>query len=458
MTLKQTLRTTTKTINGDSLTPILIFRRLQGERKFLLESSSKQETSGRYSFIGANPRKTYEGNHNILTEIIHATNKTYTYEGELLELLKQVMPRITNNEDFPFTGGAVGYVSYGASLKQTKFTEDELDLPEMLFHIYDTLVIFDHVTDEVTLIHTNIEAVQVEPNLDELVEQILHGEEEEDKEFTLKRFESDFTKEKFEEIVVKAQQYIEQGETEQIVLSRRFTASFGGDPFALYRKLRKQNPSPYMYFLDFDDHYIIGTSPESIVSVKDKRVKTNPIAGTRRRGRTTAEDVELEKELRNNKKELAEHDMLVELGKRDLSTICLPDTIEVTNYLETVRYEHVMHLVSEVEGTLSPVLHPLDALIACTPAGTVVGSPKQRAMEIIDDLETVHRSFYGGAIGYIGFNGNMDFALAIRTMLVKNGKAYVQSGAGIVADSIPAQEFNETTNKAKSLTSIAEGE
>lgn len=458
MTLKQTLRTTTKTINGDSLTPILIFRRLKGERKFLLESSSKQETSGRYSFIGVNPRKTYEGNGNTLTEIIHASNKTYTYEGELLALLKQVMPRITNNEDFPFTGGAVGYVSYGASLKQTKFTEDELDLPEMLFHIYDTLVIFDHVTDEVTLIHTNIEAVQVEPNLDELVEQILHGEEEADKEFTLKGFESDFTREKFEEIVVKAQQYIEQGETEQIVLSRRFTATFGGDPFALYRKLRKQNPSPYMYFLDFDDHYIIGTSPESIVSVQNNRVKTNPIAGTRRRGRTTAEDVELEHELRNDKKELAEHDMLVELGKKDLSTICLPDTIEVTNYLETVRYEHVMHLVSEVEGTLSPVLHPLDALIACIPAGTVVGSPKQRAMEIIDDLETVHRSFYGGAIGYIGFNGNMDFALAIRTMLVKDGKAHVQAGAGIVADSIPAYEFNETTNKAKSLLSIAEGE
>ena len=231
-------------------------------------------------------------------------------------------------------------------------------------------------------------------------------------------------------------------------------ADFNGDPFSLYRKLRKRNPSPYMYYMEFDDHVVVGTSPESIVSVSNGKVMTNPIAGTRRRGVDKEEDMALEKELLADPKELAEHDMLVDLGRNDLKKVCLPDSVQVTSYMEVVRYEHVMHIVSEAEGTLSPVLHSLDALAACLPAGTVTGTPKKRAMELIDELEKMDRGIYGGAIGYIGFNGNMDFALTIRTMVVKDGKAYVQAGAGIVQASDPTAEFMETANKAKSLLEV----
>ncbi len=209
-----------------------------------------------------------------------------------------------------------------------------------------------------------------------------------------------------------------------------------------------------MYYMEFDDHIVVGTSPESLVRVSDGKVMTNPIAGTRRRGKDEAEDAALEKELLEDPKELAEHDMLVELGRSDMEGICETDSVQVTSYKEMVRYEHVMHLVSEVEGKLSPVLHSLDALTACLPAGTVTGSPKKRAMELIDDLEKMDRGIYGGAIGYIGFNGNMDFALTIRTMVLKDGKAYVQAGAGIVEASDPTAEFMETVNKARSLLEV----
>ncbi|AMQ04556.1 anthranilate synthase component I family protein [Sporosarcina psychrophila] len=455
MSREQTsLRTTMKKLNGDSLTPILIFRRMQGQRKFLLESSSKHEGSGRYSFLGMDPLKSYSGRDGILEEHVYATGKKYVHEGDLFVLLKRLMPRITDDIDFPFTGGAVGYVGYGAGSDSVTRSHDDMGFPDVNFNIYETIIIFDHVLNEVTLLHTEINPEQSAPDLDALAESMLSGPEKEELAFALSDYSCSVTQQQFEELVREAKGYIEQGEAEQIVLSRRLVADFNGDPFSLYRKLRKRNPSPYMYYMEFDDHVVLGTSPESIVSVSNGKVMTNPIAGTRRRGVDKAEDLALEKELLADPKELAEHDMLVELGRNDLKKVCLPDSVQVTSYMEVVRYEHVMHIVSEAEGTLSPVLHSLDALTACLPAGTVTGTPKKRAMELIDELEKMDRGIYGGAIGYIGFNGNMDFALTIRTMVVKDGKAYVQAGAGIVQASDPTAEFMETANKAKSLLEV----
>jgi anthranilate synthase component I len=455
MSREQTsLRTTMKKVNGDSLTPILIFRRMQGQRKFLLESSSKHEGSGRYSFLGMDPLKSYIGRNGKLDEHVYATGKKYVHEGDLFVLLKRLMPRITDDIDFPFTGGAVGYVGYGAGSDSVTRSNDDMGFPDVNFNIYETIIIFDHVLDEVTLLHTEINPEQSAPDLDALAESMLSGPEKKESTFEISDYTCSVTQRQFEDLVREAKGYIEQGEAEQVVLSRRLVADFNGDPFSLYRKLRKRNPSPYMYYMEFDDHVVVGTSPESLVRVSNGKVMTNPIAGTRRRGVDKAEDIALEKELLADPKELAEHDMLVELGRKDMEAVCVPGSVQVTSYMEVVRYEHVMHLVSEAEGTLSPVLHSLDALTACLPAGTVTGTPKKRAMELIDELEKMDRGIYGGAIGYIGFNGNMDFALTIRTMVVKGGKAYVQAGAGIVLASDPTAEFMETVNKARSLLEV----
>jgi anthranilate synthase component I len=448
------LRTTMKKLNGDSLTPILIFRRLQGKQKFLLESSSIQKGSGRYSFIGMNPVKAYRGQEGEIEELDYTNGRSYTHEGDLYKLLKRLMPRITDDVNFPFTGGAVGYVGYGAARNGEKREADDLEMPDVYFNIYDTIIIYDHELHEVTLLHTEINPVYGGPNLEALEEMILNGVTEKEAEVSMSSYRCKVTQQQFEDQVREAISFIDDGVAEQIVISRRLEANIQGDPFALYRKLRKSNPSPYMYYMEFEDHTVIGTSPESLVKVTGDTVMVNPIAGTRCRGGNRAEDLALEEELRNDPKELAEHDMLVELSKKEMHEMCIPETVRVSNYKETVRYEHVMHLVSEIEGTLAHGLHAIDALKTSLPAGTVTGSPKSVAMDIIDQLEKQHRGIYGGAIGYIGLNGNIDFALTIRTMLIKEGIAYVQAGAGVVRQSNPTDEYLETVNKAKSLLKI----
>ncbi|MCG3087611.1 anthranilate synthase component I family protein [Sporosarcina cyprini] len=448
---KTSIRITEKKIEGDSLTPILIFRRLHGTQRFLLESSSQHEGSGRYSFIGVNPIKAYRGKAGKVEEFVYQTGVSYTHEGELFTLLKRLMPRIAEAGPYPFMGGAVGYVGYGAAKVNDEVT-DETGLPDANFNIYDTVIIFDHLLNEVTLLHTRIHPETGNtPDLEALADKITNGPVEEEKPVALSEFRSNQTKQTFEANVEEAQRFIAEGTAEQIVLSRRMEADIEGDPFVLYRKLRKRNPSPYMYYMEFEDHTVIGTSPESLVRVSGDTVMTNPIAGTRRRGKNQAEDIALEEELRNDPKELSEHQMLVELSKREMTAVCEAETVHVSSCMETVRYEHVMHLVSEVEGTLLPGLHALDALQTTLPAGTVTGSPKQMAMDIIAQLEPDSRGIYGGAIGYIGLNGNIDFALTIRTMLIQDGKAIVQAGAGIVKESVPALEYKETENKARSL-------
>lgn len=453
-TEQTSVRVKMRKLEGDCLTPILLFKRMTGKQKFLLESSSKEEGSGRYSFMGMNPLKSYQGKAGQVVETIHTSAQAYVHEGELFTLLKRLMPRITETSDFPFVGGAVGYVSYDATQPDRSKQTDTLGLPLAYFNTYDTVIIFDHLLNEVTLVHTQITAEHRPPDLDALAKVLVAETETQESSFTLSPYQSSVTQVEFEKLVERAKTYIETGEVEQIVLSRRVEAEFTGDPFSVYRKLRKRNPSPYMYYMEFEDHTVIGTSPESLISVKGQRVVTNPIAGTRRRGVDEAEDKALERELRADAKELAEHNMLVELSKREMNLVCDASTVCVTQDMETVRYEHVMHLVSEVEGTLMQGLHALDALKMCMPAGTVSGSPKKRAMELIDELESLHRGIYGGAIGYIGFNGTIDFALTIRTMLIKAGKAYVQAGAGIVAASDPTSEYLETVHKARSLLEI----
>ncbi len=379
--IKHKLRTTVQKINGDCLTPVLIFNRLQGKRKFLLESSEKHDTTGRYSFIGANPRKTYTGSNTTLTEHAHLTGKSYSYEGDLVKLMKQVMPRVSNNTEYPFTGGAIGYI---------RFNREQGVIPAVTFHVYDTVVIYDHVTDDVTVIHTNIDAEMKAPDMDGIIAQIVAGKEAQPHNHVLGHFAEQTTRDEFAGQVKQAQQLIAAGEAQELVLSRKQLADFSGDAFSLYRDLRVKLPSPYMYYIEFDDHTVIGASPESIISVHDNVLKTHTV--------TKVEDV------------------------------CIKGSIK--------------QMDGFVSGELSPALHPIDALTHLLPADTVTGQPKQTAEAAIRKIEPEQRGLYGGAIGYIGFNGQIDFALASRTLLIKDGKAVTEVGTAITKESIDSDLYH----------------
>lgn len=290
--------------------------------------------------------------------------------------------------------------------------------------------------------------------ISDIEEQLKNGPSLMDVEKCEIQFQPSIDKETFVKMVNQAKKYIERGDIFQVVPSQRFTSNFEGNPFSLYRRLRTSNPSPYMYYLEFDDYTILGTSPESLVKITDGIIKTNPIAGTKPRGKTKEEDERLEQILLNDEKELAEHRMLVDLGRNDLGRVSKIGTVQVSKYMKIERYKYVMHIVSEVIGELRDDVHVVDVVTSCLPAGTVSGAPKIRAMQIINELEQQKRGIYAGAIGYISINGNLDLAIAIRTMIVKDGKAYVQAGAGIVYDSIPESEYEETINKMKALLEV----
>lgn len=445
-------------IEGDLLTPIAIFQRLSGSKKFLLESSLKHEETGRYSFIGSNPTLELKafGEKNELT---FCDGKREVLNGKPIEIVKQLLPERLTNLNIPFIGGGIGYVAYDVIRNYEEIgpeLKDQLQLPDVHLLFYEEVIVFDHFKQKIFLIYTPFQAAKSK----EIIKQKLHIRKKELEEnfyqeqshpFHLEEFQPTMPKDEFTEKIVKAKQHIEAGDIFQVVLSQRLSAKVSGDPFSFYRKLRVQNPSPYMYFLDFEEYQIIGASPESLVSVRDRIVRTNPIAGTRPRGKTDIEDQQLAEDLLVDEKELAEHKMLVDLGRNDLGRICEFGSITLEKYLQIEIYKHVIHLVSQVKGKLQPSVHEVDALIACLPAGTVSGAPKIRAMQIINELETIKRSFYSGAIGYFSVNGNMDFALAIRTMLIKNNHAYIQAGAGIVYDSIPEKEYEETIHKLKAF-------
>ncbi|WP_075619541.1 anthranilate synthase component I [Paenisporosarcina indica] len=441
------------TLNGDTLSPVAIFKRLQGNRKFLLESSLKHEASGRYSFIGANPVKEFRGLATELVETSFLTGETTKYSGKPIELLKKLLPSVVDMDDFPFMGGAVGYIGYDTIALYENIglaLPDDRVMPDLHLLVYETIVIYDHLKQDVTILHTG----NTPNNMVEIELQLAIKECEDVSIQASHPFISNMTKQTFIENVKRAKEQIVNGEIFQVVLSQRLQTPYEGSPFALYRKLRKENPSPYMFYVDFDEHVVLGASPESLLSIQGNQVTTNPIAGTRRRGKSPAEDAMLEKELLSDPKEIAEHRMLVDLGRNDLGHICEIGSIHLTKYMEVEKYQHVMHIVSEVAGTLKADHHPLDALVACLPAGTVSGAPKIRAMQIIQELENVKRGVYAGAVGYIGFNGNIDTALAIRTIVVKDRMAYVQAGAGIVYDSVPEAEYEEILHKTQSLLEV----
>ena len=444
-------------IVADLETPVSAFLKVnRGGYSFLLESVEGGQRLARYSFIGTEPYRVLttsgEDKTNPLPLIAKELNKynIVTVSG---------LPR--------FCGGAVGYLAYETV---TRFEElpspdtDPLNLPESLFMFVDTMLVFDHVTHKIKVLsHVHLDgdieaayqkAVDKIDNLVNRLSQPLQPNQH-NKAATHPmngyRLSSNFSKEEFEASVVKIKQYITTGEAIQVVLSQRLAQPTDVAPFEIYRALRTINPSPYMFFLDFTDFHLIGASPEILVRVEDGMVMTRPLAGTRPRGKSPAEDATLEQELRSDEKERAEHIMLVDLGRNDIGRVSEPGTVEVSDLMDVERYSHVMHLVTHVQGKLRRDMTTFDALRACFPAGTVSGAPKIRAMEIIAKLEPEKRGPYAGAVGYFSFTGNMDMAIAIRTMVMTKGIAYVQAGCGVVYDSVPEREYEESMNKARAL-------
>ncbi|EDG4115177.1 anthranilate synthase component I [Listeria monocytogenes] len=451
----------TKKIDADTLTAILAFQRLSGTGKSLLEGAAKDAEAGRYSIIAINPVheiKVYQ--HDYYIDGIHQVVADPLKEIELfIEKAKE------DEADLPLDSGAIGYVGYDVIALYENLGEipvETRDMPDIRFYVYESFVIMDHQAEELILVQDNCYSGRSEAELDKALEvmftELTTPKKEEHKAVHVPkmRYKSNYTKEEYMGLVKKAKTYIQEGDFFQIVLSQRLEADFTVTPFDYYRKLRLLNPSPYLFFIDFGDTVLIGSSPESLIKTKGRTVITNPIAGTRRRGATKQEDELLASELLADEKELAEHRMLVDLGRNDIGKIAETESVHVPVYLTIERYRFLMHLVSVVEGTLKPGLTAMDALRSTLPAGTVSGAPKIRAMERIYEWENVKRGPYAGAVGYLTKNGDSDFALSIRTMVLHNGKAYVQAGAGIVYDSDPESEYLETLQKAKALLEVGE--
>lgn len=454
--MKRTREILIEELQGDTLTPISIFQRLKGTKKFLLESSHKHEDSGRYSFIGADPAfelKAFAQGSLLITK----DGEEILPEGPL-EALKMLIPQDfqENTYNIPFIGGAVGVVSYDVVRhyeKIGKVPKDEIGIPEVHFMMFEEMIVFDHLEEKVYLVGIdlleNTNSDERKMRLLKRKEEIQRGVDREEGAIHISSFKASLTKEAFVEKVKKALEYIGEGEILQVVLSQRLKAVIQGDPFSFYRKLRIKNPSPYLYYFDFEDYIVLGASPESLIKVKAGKVTTNPIAGTRPRGKTVEEDERLAIELLQDEKELVEHRMLVDLGRNDLERVSDFGTVQLEKYMDIEKYKYVMHIVTELSGKLKMDCSPIDALIATLPAGTVSGAPKIRAMQIINDLEELKRGIYSGAVGYVSVNGNIDFALAIRTMVIKDQQAFIQAGAGIVYDSVPEREYEETLHKLK---------
>lgn len=461
-------------IAADIETPISLFKKVaQGPESFLLESVEGGERWGRYSFIGHRPRLVIRARGEEIEvsgrnqPCIQLRDQPFAYLKNLMEDFQAVpltgLPR--------FFGGLVGYLSYD----MVRFFErlpdpkpDDVGMPDAAFMMPEQVIIYDNLTQTIKVVVNCYvpDHVDRKDAYDQAVEQIEETEKLLHVSVTSQprprgtrqtvALAANMDRKRFEDIVSQAKQYIEQGEAIQVVLSQRFRADLRVEPFEIYRALRRVNPSPYMYYLQFKDGIVVGASPEVLVRLENGRVALRPIAGTRPRGNDAEEDRRLEEELRADPKERAEHVMLVDLGRNDVGRVAAVGTVEVTDLMVVERYSHVMHLVSHVEGDLAPGLDMFDVLRACFPAGTVSGAPKVRAMEIIDELEPTRRGLYAGAVGYFGLSGNMDFCITIRTLLVRGSDIYLQVGAGIVADSDPALEYEETVNKGKALVKALE--
>lgn len=446
---------------ADHVTPIQVFMVLRktGTPSFILESVENRDQWGRYSFIGVNPKKEVKING---TEI-EIDGKKQTVENHISYLIEMVnayqSPVLIDKPKL--TGGFIGYFGYDTirfvEKKLVNVPEDDLNMPECHLCMYDEIMAFDHLTNRVIVIQNvhgdddlETKYKSLEPRARQMIEQIdnfrMTRKDRTDKKET--KIISNLTKEEYQSKVEKAKEYIRNGDIFQVVLSQRFEVESEADPFDVYRCLRTTNPSPYLYFFDFVDYQIAGASPEMLVSVTNGIVTTKPIAGTVPRGTTKKEDDILVRQLMHDPKEQAEHTMLVDLGRNDVGRVSRFGTVRVDNFMSVEKYSKVTHLVSDVQGELREDKTALDALMSILPAGTLSGAPKVRAMEIIDELENKKRGLYGGTVGYLAFDGNIDTCIAIRTVLFKDGKGYVQAGAGIVADSEPEKEYEETKNKA----------
>ena len=454
-------------IDGDIETPISLFKKLCKEKKaFLLESVEGGSKWGRYSYIGRNPFIeiiAYDDNITIIKD-----DEIINRRGDALNVLQEIMDEykmisVEGMEDF--IGGAVGFIGYDL-IKNIcgveNINKDSIKTPDLHLLITKDIIIYDHLKQKIKIV-TN---VKIENSLKEIYEEgllklqsikkeILKTKFSPEKEtkvtFEEIKYTSNETKENFMEKVLKAKEYIKNEEILQVVLSQRFDFNTKINPFRAYRELRTLNPSPYMYYIDFGFYHVVGSSPEILVKVNKDKVETCPIAGTRPRGKSLEEDERYEKDLLKDKKERAEHLMLVDLSKEDIGKIVEEGTVKVDQFMKIQKYSHVMHIVSHVIGKMKKDLNAYDALRVCAPAGTVSGAPKVRALEIIEEFENEKRGIYAGAIGYLGFNGNMDTCIAIRTIVFKDNMAYIQAGAGIVADSNPESEYEETLNKARAL-------
>lgn len=462
-----------KEIFSDIKTPIQVLKILknQSQHVYMLESVENQENWGRYTFLGFKPSMCITCNNGEL--------KVLDDEGNVLEQLQTTHPAIylkemlakyksPKMEGFPsFTGGLVGYFAYDyikyAEPRLKLDADDQEHFKDMDLMLFDKVIAFDNVKQKIIVIANasceNLEEsyAKAAKDIEEIIELIRHGHEADIEPGRLKSdYRKLFEKDAFCDMVNKAKKYIYEGDIFQVVLSNRLEADFEGSLFNTYRMLRTINPSPYMFYFSGDDIEVAGASPETLVKLENGELHTFPLAGTRPRGKNAKEDKELEVELLADEKERAEHNMLVDLGRNDIGKISKFGSVEVEKYMSIERYSHVMHIGSTVRGELRDDKHEIDAIDAILPAGTLSGAPKIRACEIINELENNKRGIYGGAIGYVDFTGNLDTCIAIRICYKKNGKVFVRSGAGIVADSVPENEFTETINKAKAVMTAIE--
>jgi len=463
-------------ILADLETPVSAFMKIDQKRySFLLESVEGGEKLGRYSFLGGDPSLIFKakGKHYQIIK----DGKYLAEEGEVanpIEKLKEIFSAYkvyTPDTLPPFFGGAVGYFSYDSIRMIEDLPDtlpDELELDDLVFIFTDSIIIFDHVKHKIKIVHNLF--IQKESNLEneydkavQNIKFILNLLSNPLKINKQKKVESspvltsNLNEKSFCEMVNKAKEYIKAGDIFQAVLSRRFSADVSNiEKINFYRALRSVNPSPYMFYLHFGDIHVIGSSPEILSKYAFDRIEVRPIAGTRKRGKTPDEELKLEKELLADEKEIAEHVMLVDLGRNDVGRVSKYGTVKVTDKMVIEKYSHVMHIVSTVEGELDEGKTAFDVFSATFPAGTLTGAPKIRAMEIIEELEPVKRGIYGGSIGYFSFTGNMDMCIAIRTAVIKDNVIYIQSGAGIVYDSVPELEWKETENKASALKQALE--
>ena len=470
---KQTKIPVSREILADMETPLSVYRKLANcSYSYLFESVEGGEKWARYSLIGLKADRVIKIIKNQIE--IHQDGSLYEtfISQDPLEYIDQLQKSFVLKEDpnLPkFNGGLVGFFSYDCvryieDRLSNSSPQDTLGTPDALFMVSEEVAVFDNLKNKlhlIKLINSKDELKDAEKRLDDLEEKLKQPLVYEDfkkpeKSISESDFISGFGEEDFKESVLKAKKYIEEGDIMQVVCSQRMSIPFTADPVALYRSIRQLNPSPYMYYLNLEDFHIVGSSPEILARLEDNKVTVRPIAGTRRRGKDEKDDLDMEEDMVNDPKEIAEHLMLIDLGRNDVGRIATPGSVEVTEQFGVERYSHVMHMVSNVEAEIKNGLSAIDLFKATFPAGTVSGAPKIRAMEIIDEFEPVKRGIYGGAIGYLSWQGNMDMAIAIRTAVIKDEVLYIQAGGGWVADSVPELEWKESLNKGRAIFKAAE--